>query len=572
MRIEGQVITQYDPLNIRSGPGTSYKVVGTLPKGSVAIFNDETSVGGSKWYKLEDGRGWVSGNYIKVIKNLDPGQSSTPITNNDIPTVETVDPEYEYSQGIDLGMLNKLYNVNMGNKNEIKASTRLFGCPFQFISQTDFRVDKNLDLGRKYLENIIAEAPIVYFLPGKPAYLPDLSKKEREALTKFFMNTMKENDAGKNSVLSNILGEEEVRYFDFVSDYAEYMKYVNLLCRICSIYIGIGDKIVPGTSTKYKHYDWANYKYYGTYKTEKSNDKIFDLSQIKETAEEIFFGENRYVQFYVDPSSSFSESSSNNTQSSQLESYFDFGSNIIKEFSFLTNTMALSKMDEARDFFANQLDELSSKFNEKQGFFKRLLGMGETVLSGSNILFPEIWGDSSYGKSYNITVNLVTPYGDKESWFLNIGAPLMHLMALSLPRQSSPNSFASPFLVKVFAKGWFSCELGIVDSLSIEKSPSGDAWTVDGLPAEVRVSLGVKDLYSNLMITPVSKPGLFFQNQGLIDFLAVTCGVNVTKPNLTLKMETLFSTLLNKFMSIPTDFYRSFIEGIRNSVEGIWKL
>lgn len=570
MRIEGQVTTVNDPLNIRSGPGTNNKIVGTLPKGSVAIFVDETNVGGTRWYKLEDGRGWVSGSYIKVIKNLDPTQSTEPINSNDIPPAGELPTGI--SEGIDAGMLQMLYNTRIGGKNEIKGSTRLFGCPFQFTSQTDFRVDKNLDLGRKYLENIVAESPIVYFLPGKPSYLPDLNKKEKESLTTFFMNTMKDNDGDKKTILQKILNEEEVRYFDFVSDYAEYMRYANLLCRVCSVYIGIGDNIVPGTTTKYKFYDWSNYKYLDTYRNQKSSEKIFDLTDVKETAEEIFFGENRYIQFYVDPSTSFSESASNNTQSSQFESLLDQGSSLIKEFSFLTNTMALQNLDEARDFFSDQIDELSKKFNKGENFFTRLLGLGNVVLDGSNVLFPEIWGDASYGKSYNISINLVTPYGDKESWFLNIGAPLMHLLALSLPRQTTPNSFASPFLVKVFAKGWFSCELGLIDSISIEKAGSGDAWTVDGLPAEVRVSLGVKDLYSNLMISPVSKPGLFFQNQGLIDFLAVTCGVNVTKPNLALKMETLFSLLLNKVMDIPSDFYRSFIENIRNSVEGLWRL
>ena len=576
MRVEGKVITNSSPLNIRSGPGINNTVVGSLPKSSIVILVAETNVGGSKWYKLDDGRGWVSGNYISVIKNLDESQSVESIKESEITTPEKPKEEVDItntSKGIDTEMLQKLYDIRINTKNEIDASTRLFGCPFQFIKQTDFRIDNTLDLGRKYLENIVAESPIVYFLPGRPSYLPDLHKNEKESLNNFFINNIKDNDNDKKTLLNSILGEKEVRYFDFISDYVEYMKYVNLLCRICSIYIGIEDKNVPGTTTKYKFYDWSNYKYLNSHrKPEKNKNKIFDMDDIKDDLQEMFFGEDRYVQFYVDPSTSFSESASNNTRESMFKGILDEGSDFVKEYSFLTNTFALKNLDEARDFASDKLKELQDKLNNGENFFSKLLGLGNKVLEGSNIVFPEIWGDASYGKSYSITINLITPYGDKESWFLNIGVPLMHLLALSLPRQTTPNSFSSPFLVKVFAKGWFSCEIGIVDSISIEKAGGGDAWTIDGLPSEVRVSIGVRDLYNNLMISPMSKPGLFFQNQGLIDFLAVTCGVNVTKPNLALKMETIFTLLTGKVMDIPSNFYKGFIENVRNSVEGLWKL
>ena len=58
----GTVNTLKYPLNVRSGAGIQYRVVKTLKKGSlVELYN--TSYNG--WYKLKDGTGYVSGNYIK---------------------------------------------------------------------------------------------------------------------------------------------------------------------------------------------------------------------------------------------------------------------------------------------------------------------------------------------------------------------------------------------------------------------------------------------------------------------------------------------------------------------------
>lgn len=58
----GMVNTIKDPLNIRSGAGKGFVVVGQLPKGSLVKINGEAISG---WYKLADGRGYVSANLIK---------------------------------------------------------------------------------------------------------------------------------------------------------------------------------------------------------------------------------------------------------------------------------------------------------------------------------------------------------------------------------------------------------------------------------------------------------------------------------------------------------------------------
>src|SRR5699024_7465962 len=112
--------------------------------------------------------------------------------------------------------------------------------------------------------------------------------------------------------------------------------------------------------------------------------------------------------------------------------------------------------------------------------------------------------DSDFSNSYDISIKLRTPDGDKLSWFLNIYVPLAHLICLTAPREASdagPNGYISPFLVRGFYKGLFNCDMGIITNLSITRGRE-KAWTLDGLPTEVDVSMELKDLYKMLAITP----------------------------------------------------------------------
>ena len=59
----GIVNTQKSRLNIRSGAGTNYPVIGTLAKGEKVKLKNASS----GWYKLADRNGYVSASYIKRV-------------------------------------------------------------------------------------------------------------------------------------------------------------------------------------------------------------------------------------------------------------------------------------------------------------------------------------------------------------------------------------------------------------------------------------------------------------------------------------------------------------------------
>ena len=204
------------------------------------------------------------------------------------------------------------------------------------------------------------------------------------------------------------------------------------------------------------------------------------------------------------------------------------------------------------------------------GFFNNILGnAGQEVIHGANLIYPEIWMDSEYSKDYTIVVDLVSPYGTDEAIYLNIIVPMIHLLAYSLPRQSTANSYVSPFLVKAFSKGNFSCEMGLVTSISFDKGPDS-SWSVNGLPTHVKVSMNIKDLYSKLMMTPAHKPSLFFSNQGMIDYLGSLCGLDLTVPNMTTKLETV-KALLGEYrpQNIVGRLYRGMTSDLNKKIWSI---
>jgi len=565
-----RVQIQATDLRVRTGPSTSYKVIAKVNTGET--YTSSKQSGG--WYYLDEKSGWSSGQsgYIKVLEDLSGGGGTETVPVPGQPGDNTTSANSTDSgSGLDAKVLEMLKNSVAKAEAKIDASMRLFGNPHQFTHTTDFRpTGGNYDLGRKYMEAIMSEAPIVYFMPGRPNFLPNISESQRDAMKDFFGNLQPETKDNRK-MLDLILGNKDVRYFDFVADYATYIKYVNLLCRVAATYMDLGEETAPITAfkQKYKWFNWSNYRFEDSFIPEKSKEQsIFDLSTIKDAVIKGMMGNWQHVQFYVDPRTSFQESASNQTAESKLASLIQTGSQTMKEAQFFLQTGAMGGAAQWLADSQGSWQEALTKFGT-DGILKRLGDVGTSIISGSNMLFPEIWGNSAYNKSYNITINLTSPYGDRESLYLNIIVPLMHLIALALPRQTTANSFTTPFIVKVSSKGWFNCEMGIIDNISIEKV--GGSYSANGIPTEVKVNVGIKDLYSSLMMTSNSSPALFFENKGLMNWLAVTCGMDITKPHFEEKFTAILMTLFNSMADIPADYANKMLEALRNKVDGLFK-
>lgn len=466
-------------------------------------------------------------------------------------------------------------NFDAGNFET--QNTRILGMPHQFLETADFRIDSSNHFGYCFAKEIFMEKPMVTLIPGKPNYLPDYSEADKTVFGNLISDesTFNGNDEAKGLLEKLIEGNEETRYYDFISDFSTYINYVNLMCRVAAIFLELGEELGPDNKTKYKSYNWGNYQLFTSYEMKKSifnGDTLFEVASdaYEQLKNDLFYGDRTFVNFIVDPSSSVSENISNTTQKSQLEGTFDSMEGIVKEAS-----MFMSSMSEEAGGFQSYITKAGEKILElgntiTGGFFKKMLGLAEEqILHGSNLIYPEIWMDSEYSKTYSLKINLVSPYGSKEAIYLNIIVPIIHALCLALPKQTSANSFTSPFLIRGYSTGWFSIDMGMVESIDIDKGPE-QSWTVEGLPTQATVTLTIKDFYAQLMMTRSDQFRLFWTNQGLIDFLGNMCGLDLTKPNSIVKIDVIQMLLANKVSDIIPNTYYKLTEGFKNKVRNFF--
>lgn len=490
----------------------------------------------------------------------------------------------------------------------LKRNMRLFGLPYQFIPEVDPRIPTvSKTVGRKYAENIVLDAPVISIIPGKPKYLPGAkNKQERQSTSAALLSAANDNFNPLRQIMSD--NGETLRYYDFERSYTEYIKYVNILCRTCAAFLELNETI-DGVSCQ--RYDYSKYKWntesengstsiertFNSFKsgvtawknallskvgstvninlsdttvnTKPQSTELAFTTSVDESTDKWsqFFTNYNYVQFFIDPDISFSESMSNATTESKIKGMLDSGADMLKELSFIVDS-AGGNSDEIKEFTADATDslkEFTKGSGTISGIIDRVISLSGNIMSGENIVMPDIYQNSTYDKSYTFTVHLKTPYGSKFGYFMDICVPLMHLLALGLPRQGSANSYSSPFLIKAYCEGIFTCNMGMVESVQVSKGVN-NAYSVDGLPTEVDVSVTIKDLYSDLSMSPQSAPLLFINNSSLIEYLATTCGLSLITPNIEVRLNMIINAVTNAFLDIDDTIMAGVTEAIDSAI------
>lgn len=469
-------------------------------------------------------------------------------------------------------MANASRYVSNTNEPSSALTMDLFGLPYQFPAAVDPRIRSiNEYVGRRYTENILMEGPILTIIPGKAVFMPGQKKDAKTSMASALLSDNGDNDIKKYVTALRNEGKEgkNVKLYDIQRDYARYMRCVDLLCRTGAVMLGLEDEelCMTGYNKKAKDFQWRNYKWTKT--SANVNSVKFKKNNKKKWAHT--YKNYQFIQFYVDADSlSFSESNSNGTEQSKLKSVFDAGSSAMRELRFMANTIGggsgsdlIEMADAAGTSINNMVSDVFAQANggtiggDLANTISRIVNAGANVLKGDNIIIPDIYANSSYSKSYDVTIKLKSPYGTKLGYYLNIFVPMMHLLALSIPIQSSANTTESPFLVKAYVEGSWSCNLGLVESISITKN--GESRSVEGLPNEVDVTLSIRDLYSDLSLTDQTafsmkaKTSQFLANSSLVEFLATNCGLSISQPNFDIKVRSFITNAISGFRAGPAN-------------------
>lgn len=561
-------------LRIRASASVNANAVGQLNGGEEITEIGQATVDGHLW--IQHSRGWsatISVGVTYLIK-IRSGQSSvTDVTQNSPPPSTggssggssgyqpTTSNKYDDSIGAgyqpNVNDMLSYKNVEVSNSEfvKIKNVAGVFGLPYQFLPSADVRLSGDINsenVGYEYADRIITRIPLMFITPGKASFMTKYSKKNRQDMIEYYITGKFLNDSGG---LEDLLTTDG-KYYTFEYDRARYYKFVNPMCRIAARYLEIQDMELNGY--KLDRIDWGKF----------TDDGIKAIL----TANSNYGG----VPFYVDTDTSISEGFSNSTAQSMLASTVNSVSDMGRELNFLLGYGAGANYDEImrdEDVSKNleNVDDLIGKLLGNGSFLTNLSKHLVTVASGGKLIFPEIWSDSTFSRSYNIELKLISPDPSKFSVYLNVLVPLFHLLGLVGPQTESnnPNGYNSPFLVRAIYKGFFNIDMGIITDMSITKGAECQ-WTPEGIPTSITISLTIKDLYSAMSITSTESTDWKYDtlnNTALMDYIANLCGINIFQPEVRRMVDMWF---VNNFTNRVQDLFTVDIwKGIQDKVQNI---
>lgn len=433
------------------------------------------------------------------------------------------------SNYLDLITINDDGNIPIHTQEELitdMMSTNMSGIealPYQFLETVDPRIKgtgtNSTAIGRKYAEKIMGRLPLLFLTPCFPQALADFSKEDKQSVINMLIDSSFDED----------LINGDGRYYNVSFAYDEYYRYLNCMLASVVAFLGIYDEEVNinGKSVKLGEFDWSK----------EANDSF-----------KTFFDARENIVFYLDQFNTISESFSNETTESSIASQINSLSDTANEVKFLLagNSGALGKIaSNLGDAVGSISSALSGAIGELGGgIVGSLADKGvSTLVNGGKIIFPQIWSNSNYSRSYSLSIKLRSPDHDTLSIFFNILKPYCKLLAMVLPRVMNNtdvynvNGYESPFLVKAFSKGKFNVDMGIISSMSVTKGGEG-MWNDDGLPTQLDIELEITDLYSALAMSGFENTGIHMfkatqelakivNNTAYMDFLANMAGLNV---------------------------------------------
>lgn len=451
-------------------------------------------------------------------------------------------------------------NIDKSLSKYMNNGIRLLGAPHQFLKQTDPRYG-NSELGRKFAQKIMFEAPLVYMKPGVSEFLPGKNSDFRQSFLEAVMNI---KESGKRDALQAILkadadnkgnlGRDTIRYYGLKPDYSGFMTHVNSLCRILAVMEGVDNVRVPwtkGTAT-FGNYDWRTYRMesrYGNMNFKSSAKGFEDI--FKGIIGDFEMEDYEYIRYYATPESSYSTSLSNSTTSSALESITSQVEGMARELNTVSAFIGLdsSKLGEATDAMTSTIHDAIQNYGSDGVLatgIKRITNTLNSVMLGGHIIIPEMWSSSSFDNDFSFSMVLSSPYGNKLSKYIHVGVPMMFLLASVAPVMESPNVISSPYLFQCFMPGFFDSEMCMITSVSFDKSTDGITMG-NTLPSEVKVTVSVKDLYSSLSMPKAHNIEDWMSNTGMMEFLATQAGVDISRQKLNSSMK-MFMELLQDNM------------------------
>lgn len=500
----------------------------------------------------------------RIVTNKNSNAKADSINNYTIDTSAIIKSVHYNTNEDDTGDNSATYTSNI----MIKSTQGIFGIPYQFRPIDDRRLT-GTEIGAKYGEKIVSKMPLLFMVPCRQKFMDGYNKTQKSTVMEEFLK----GDVD-DKLLQSVITDSG-KYYRSVWDWPTYYKYVNSLCYQMAIYMGIANVKIPTTKLGSKKLSAINWSV-------DMNNEAFNR----------YFNAQNSVVFYVDGSSvnTMSESFSNSTTESSLASQLNGYSDTVNEIKFLLgeNNGVMQMAQEAATELSNGIiGNLGEAFSSLTGgMLADLASKGSSSLvSGGKLVFPKLWQDSSFSRSYSFDIKLRSPDHDPLSIYLNIMVPYLHLLALVLPvsHEDNPNAYNAPFLVKAYCKGLFNIDMGMITDMSVTRGAECQ-WTDDGLPTQMDISITIEDLYSSLYMSALNSTSFpllinqlknelsLVRNTSMMDYLANLAGMNLADEQIGRSARMLVQLAAGTTApSIVNDVYNKFDLGIANLIKILYQ-
>ncbi len=427
------------------------------------------------------------------------------------------------------------------------GEAEVFNPPYQLNPHDDVRSDgyyKNI--GRVYNDKIRSNYPIVVFEPGRIKYdtsITDLftgggdpaASKMTDLINGVNRGALGQTTAIVKGVLrttfsvltapAQVIGGMK-KFAGFENDIKLYAEFVDEMFSIIAPMFGVQEPLGGGDvngsesllddESNQAAMTGAN-SYMGLIK----NLTYLNIHPDKSPGWDSYH--KQFIPLMLHKDVSVTESISNSTESSPMASALNEKA---KDADKL--------LKEGSEVGDNALDSFTRTMKAKFGKAISAVGSGENavVLKGqARASMPDIWSDSSFQRSYNMSFKFHSNYGHDLAVLESTYVPYLLLLALAIPRTIGRRTYTSPFIIRTFCKGWFSCPLGIIDSLTVERGEPKNNWTVNGRPRTIKVTISIKDLHPVVSMSMAKGifGNLFQQNDSFTSYLTILGGLSLSE-------------------------------------------
>jgi hypothetical protein len=436
----------------------------------------------------------------------------------------------------------------------------IVGRPYAFLPNADPGV-------RTFTRHMLPTAPLVMLRPGRVKFSKSIEEYVENALKAFgrkvdptsvkdLMGRSRDSEGRVvGGIFSNLYGvddadvqaiskaidekqagtvrdffdknAESIRYFEFNSDQEVMKDFQSVLNTLSSrLYSRMNDKALS----------WL--------------DVRGDFDPAKRT-------NAGFYTFWADNATSVSESANSEVGSTKLAGLVKGVSAMAREAQFFlgSNKFGGDKVAKDRGMIEGALNGVS-EFIGGSDTAGLQASLGQAVL-GMNPMFPEVWKDSSFDRSYTLNFKFHTPYGNPAAVYQDVLLPFTMLLSLVMPVQTQPGVYSEPFIFQLDVPGYFACDLGICTNFSFTRGGNDNLWTVDGLPRQIDVNMSVKDLYP-ILTASKNNEAMYF-NIGMGTFLDNLAGISLFKSDrgqadLITRMRAGTNSLFRRVRAMPENW------------------